>query len=117
MLAVLLSPIGRWASAALVVLALIGAAYLKGHTDAATYWKGQLAAYKAAEKIVSDAELARQKTEGNKALTTLQQQLEAAKADDADSDEAVRKLQAALAAKPLIPGRGATADDVDALNR
>lgn len=117
MIALLLSPLGRCLGGAVAVAALAGALWLAGDHHGAARVQVQFDAYRTAEKIVRDAEVKRQKDQGSEAVAKLQADLDAAQSADADSDEAIRKLQAAVAAKPVIPGRGATADDVEALNR
>ena len=98
-------------------MAALGGAYFTGYHKAEVYWKGQLTAYIAAEKVISDAEVARQKAVGESAVADLSKQLDAAQAYQATAEQAVTDLQAQLAAKPAIPGRGATSDDAAALNR
>ena len=97
-----------------IVLALV---WFAGSEHGATKVRRQFDAYIASEKLVTAAAVQQQKDEGDAAVAKLQAQLDAAQTDSANSDEDVRKLQAALAAKPPVAGRGATQDDVEALNR
>jgi hypothetical protein len=117
MLTLLISPLGRWLAGAAGAALMAGAIWLAGYHKAEVYWKGQLQAYKVAEKALTDAELARQHDVDNAAIASLLAQLGSAESDTTAANEDVRKLQALLATKPVVPGRGATKDDVDALNR
>ena len=102
---------------AAIGLAVVGGAYVTGYHTAEVFWKGQLTTYIAAEKVISDAEVARQKAVGASAVADLSKQLDATKAYRLATEKAATDLQAQLDAKPTIPGRGATSDDAAALNR
>ena len=102
---------------AAVGVAALGGSYFTGYHRAEIYWKGQLTTYISAEKVISDAEIARQKAQGEAAVADLSKQLDAAQADQAAAEQAATDLQAQLDAKPAIPGRGATSNDAAALNR
>lgn len=109
--------LGRIGLGALGVLILFGGAYIKGNLDGRERVQTKFDAYKVQVAQDAAAEKARQAKIAADMIQQIQIQLTVAEADAATARAAASEYAAKLAAKPPIPGRGATQDDVNALNR
>lgn len=117
MLALVASPIGRLLMGGVAVLAVVAGIYFTGVRNGSARVQARFDAYKVEIQQQIEAEKARQKAEFAEAIALLQEQLAH---EQAESDEAwtvAERLEASIAARPEVPGRGATQEDVDALNR
>lgn len=114
MLKLLFSPLGGYIAAGAVVF-LIGFGWYWDHNGASRV-QGRFDAYKVQAKMEYDAEQARQRAESAAAINGLQIQLDIAESEAAASEQAVDALRALVASRPLVPGRGATQEDIDVLN-
>jgi hypothetical protein len=107
-----LSPLGRWVGGGIAIGLAAGAIFLAG----VNHEKVKFDAYKVQVQQEIAAEQARQKVESAAALASLQTQLDTAQADQTAAEKTANDLQAAIAGRPVVPGRGATQEDINALS-
>lgn len=114
MLKLLLSPLGGYIAAGAVVF-LIGFGWYWDHNGAARV-QVRFDAYKEQVKEDIDAEKVRQKIAADAAKAAFQVQLDIAESAATASEQAADALRDQIASRPLVPGRGATEEDIRVLN-
>lgn len=108
----------KWAKQ-LAIAVGVGAAvwivgYAAGDRDGATYWKGQLQAYIAAEGKVTDARVQHEKEVGDAAVAKLLDQLSASQADEAEAWQIAARAEAT---PPRKTDCGLTQEEADEFNK
>lgn len=102
----------RWTAPVALGLVLLAA----GHGWSGWVYQQGRSAAEVQCKAEAEAEQARQAAVSKDQIDQLVADLALAQKDAFDAGQRVETLKAALAARPPIPGRGATQDDVNALN-
>lgn len=105
MLALLLSPLGRWLAAAVLSLALVAGAYIKGRTD-----RARLDESAALRATVSS--LTEQLQQTKAVADAAQLRADAREQEKATLDERVRDYEAALAKRRTECGCALSDDDI-----
>lgn len=117
MIAFLFSPIGKTLAGVAGLLVVVGGIYFAGDRNGASRIQLRFDAYKVQVQMEIAAEQARQRAEAAAAIAALETELSIAEQGEAAAKQAADALRDALASRPVVEGRGATEEDVDALNR
>ncbi|MDP2621455.1 MAG: hypothetical protein Q8P46_15010 [Hyphomicrobiales bacterium] len=100
--------------AAAVAVGLV--VYSVGLTNGIKYEHGKLVEYQLQVQTEIANEVARQMRIANAAVVALETELTIAERSEAAATQAADALRNLIASRPVVPGRGATEADLDALN-